>query len=84
MADTIRSFFPFIDPAECANEHRPPAGPNMDISVCRCGMPIGVMRPKGQSFGWHADDCSLHVNHPGYCVGGGNGHTIPEGETIRG
>lgn len=55
--------------------HRPPQGPNEDICVCyRCGSGSWEKRPKGETFGLHADDCSLHENHIDYCLPGGVGH----------
>ena len=68
----------------CQLTHRPPQGPNEDIGACSCGMPAFAPRPKNETIGWHADDCSLDIDHPGYCVGGGKGHKIPKGHTIRG
>ncbi len=61
-----------------------PQGPNEDIGMCAHGYPIGVLRPYGESFGWHADDCSLSMYHRGFCVGGGKGHVMPEGWKLRG
>jgi hypothetical protein len=62
---------------ECPNQpHRGPQGPNEDIGQCGLCMSFSYrMRPAGESFGYHKDDCSLDVGHPGYCVGGGEGHT---------
>ena len=75
----------FTDPSKCDLEHPGLGGPNMDMGQCpKCWMPMGWMRPEGESFGWHADDCSLPVRHPGYCVGGGSGHMIPDTEHFRG
>lgn len=69
----------------CTYSHLDVAGPNMDIGQCSgCGMPCGVRRPWGESFGWHAADCSLPIQHIGYCAHGGEGHEIPEGWKIRG
>ena len=77
-------FFP-VPYVECTAVHRNPEGPNEDVAQCmRCGAPTFLHRPVGESFGWHADDCSLDVNHSGYCDGGGAGHPIPKGQHIRG
>ena len=74
-----------VSPSECRQIHSDLAGPNMDIGQCPdCWMPTGVMRPYGESFGWHTDDCSLPMRHAGYCVPGGSGHVIPDGWKIRG
>lgn len=63
--------------------HRGPQGPNEDIAVCQtCGSPTYEMRTAGETFGWHADDCSLPVRHESYCEGGGAGH--PPAPVIRG
>lgn len=72
-------------PEDCPEDHLDVAGPNMDVGMCsRCGWPCGVRRPYGESFGWHADDCSLPLTHLGHCGHGGKGHAIPEGWVIRG
>src|SRR4051812_20630762 len=68
----------------CDLDHLFPSGPNEDIGQCRCGAPIGVLRPEGETYGWHIADCSLPLRHRGYCVGGGSGHEIPTTEKIRG
>jgi hypothetical protein len=74
-----------VDPADCTKEHPEPAGPNMDLGQCMtCWMPVGVMRPEGETYGWHSDDCSLPLRHAGYCKPGGRGHVVPAGEKIRG
>jgi hypothetical protein len=72
--------------SECDQEHGAgPAGPNEDLGQChKCWMPVGVLRPDGESFGWHRDDCSLPMRHRGYCQPGGAGHVRPEGWKIRG
>lgn len=63
--------------------HRPPEGPNEDISVCGyCGNVSWEMRPEGETFGLHATDCSLHERHIGYCLPDGVGH--PRAKEIRG
>lgn len=81
----MNSFLNRIPLGECRREHRWPAGPNEDIGVCpECWTPIGVLRPEGESFGWHTDDCSLPLRHPGECEGAGAGHVLPPGTKIRG
>jgi hypothetical protein len=69
---------------ECPNRpHRGPEGPNEDISQCGfCGLPSYAMRPWGETFGEHLDDCSLPVWHESYCQPGGSGH--PPAKVIRG
>lgn len=63
-------------------EYRLPTGPCEDIGQCPlCLSPIGVLRPAGETFGFHERDCSLPVVHPGECEGGGSGH---EPQKIRG
>lgn len=71
---------------ECPLETHPEvAGPNMDVGQCQfCGIPMGVKRQVGESFGWHTPDCSLDFGHVGLCVGGGEGHPVPRGWNIRG
>jgi hypothetical protein len=74
-----------IDPSQCTREHPRIAGPNMDIGQCElCWMPMGVMRPEGETFGWHSSDCSLPMRHPGNCAPGGAGHVAPDGHKFRG
>lgn len=73
------------EPEPCDGKHRGPEGPNEDMAQCpSCWAITYVMRPEGETFGWHADDCSLPLRHESYCVGGGPGHRVPAGETIRG
>ena len=76
--------FPWVPMSECPfGPHEGPAGPNEDIGQCpACWAPIGVMRPEGETFGYHIEDCCLPERHRGYCVGGGSGH--PPAERIRG
>lgn len=76
----------FDSKIECPLEFHPDcAGPNMDIGQCEfCGMPMGVLRPTGESFGWHISDCALDFGHTGLCVGGGEGHVMPRGWKLRG
>lgn len=63
-------------------EHRLPAGPCEDIAQCPvCLMPTFALRPPGQTFGFHARDCSLPAVHERDCAGGGTGH--PPGQ-VRG
>lgn len=74
---------PPVSQADCTREHREPQGPNEDIASCTsCWGITFTLRPEGETFGLHADDCSLPVRHEGYCVGGGEGH--PPAEHIRG
>lgn len=63
--------------------HRPPEGPNEDLSVCpRCRRMTYSMRPPDETYGRHLSDCSLPRHHEGHCVGGGDGH--PPAPKIRG
>lgn len=74
---------PLCTDTEPCSEHRQPEGPNEDIGWCsKCQRPVGVLRPQGETYGLHADDCSLPNRHRGRCVGGGDGH--PPAELIRG
>ncbi len=70
---------------ECPNRgrHRGPQGPNEDVGMCAaCGSPAFSKRPPNETFGDHADDCSLPIDHESYCQPGGAGH--PAAEIIRG
>lgn len=50
-------------------------GPCVDLAQCpECGTICGALRPPGETFGFHARDCSLPERHYGECVGGGTGH----------
>jgi hypothetical protein len=73
-----------LKPGEvCPNApHRPPQGPNEDIAQCWCGEMSYAMRPWGETFGEHLDDCSLPVWHESFCQPGGSGH--PPAKVIRG
>jgi hypothetical protein len=63
--------------------HRGPQGPNEDFGQCpTCGSITWAKRPAGETFGWHADDCSLPVDHESFCESGGDGH--PAAPVIRG
>jgi hypothetical protein len=75
--------FPFAG-RECPDgPHRGPEGPNEDIGQCgKCGSGTFRMRPPGETFGTHADDCSLPIDHQSFCAPGGSGH--PKAERIRG
>lgn len=78
-------FYEYLEnPEKCPNApHRGPQGPNEDIAVCDlCGSLTHSLRPEGETFGYHAVDCSLPERHGGYCVRGGNGH--PPAKIIRG
>ena len=49
-----------------------PEGPNEDWGRCRhCHTRMGVLRPDGEMYGGHLANCSLPVEHKGFCVGGG-------------
>jgi hypothetical protein len=77
--------FATVPMSECTQDHRAPAGPNEDLSQCPdCWGITWALRPYGESFGWHLDDCSLPLRHEGYCVGGGEGHVMPDGWKLRG
>lgn len=68
---------PWLNHADCPDRdrHRPPQGPCEDLGQCpRCLWLSFEMRPAGETFGFHARDCSLSERHEGDCVGGGNGH----------
>lgn len=64
--------------------HGFPQGPNEDMGgfCMKSGQGIRTMRPDGETFGDHLPDCLLSIKHPGYCEGGGKGHT--SARTIRG
>lgn len=63
--------------------HRGPEGPNEDLAQCHlCWAPSWGMRPEGETFGEHAEDCSLPLRHESYCQPGGSGH--PTAEIVRG
>lgn len=63
--------------------HRGPEGPNEDIGQCwTCGSLSFNMRPPGETFGEHLDDCSLPERHERACQPGGSGH--PPSRKIRG
>lgn len=69
----------------CPEVHRIPQGPNEDMGVCPlCFSPSFAMRPVGESFGWHAEDCASELLHEGYCTPGGSGHVMPEWWHVRG
>ena len=80
------SFWPYST-LDCPdrNDHRFPQGPNEDLAQCGgCGEITYSRRPAGVTFGWHLEDCSLPVDHLGYCQPGGEGHPRPEGSKVRG
>ena len=84
-AEPVDDNWEFTDPSECTIVHREPAGPNEDLAQCpKCWSMTFALRPEGETFGWHLDDCSLPMRHEGYCQPGGNGHVVPPGEKIRG
>jgi hypothetical protein len=67
----------------CPRPHRYPQGPNEDVGPCPgCGGNSWELRPEGETYGYHARDCSLPIRHEGNCVGGGSGH--PAVVKIRG
>lgn len=73
------------EPGTCEVLPRGPAGPNEDIGQCsKCWHMGAVLRPDGESFGWHGDECSLPMRHYGYCERGGTGHVMPDGWKLRG
>lgn len=67
-------------PENCPDApHRGPQGPNEDLSQCSsCGMPSWCKRPAGETYGLHASDCSLPIDHESYCQPGGSGHPPPK------
>lgn len=71
----MSALWPFYGKECPRGPHRGPQGPNEDISQCGlCGSGSYSLRPEGETFGDHIDDCSLPLRHEGYCVPGGNGH----------
>jgi hypothetical protein len=64
--------------------HRDPQGPNEDTGgwCVKANRPMFAIRPAGETFGHHIEDCSLPIDHLSYCVGGGTGH--PPAKLIRG
>lgn len=68
--------WPFdLQEKDCPEPHPSLDGPCMDLGQCAsCLSPIGVMRPAGETFGFHAEDCSLPERHEGHCADGGIGH----------
>lgn len=73
-----------VDRGQCQfGPHRGPQGPNEDFAVCMvCGSVSWLMRPDGETYGEHLDDCCLPRRHESYCKPGGSGH--PSAPTIRG
>jgi hypothetical protein len=73
-----------IPQSECSRApHRGPEGPNEDMSQCpQCWGFSWELRPEGETYGRHADDCSLPVRHESYCQPGGQGH--PDAPKLRG
>lgn len=72
-------------PDECPDlaDHRGPQGPNEDLAQCpRCLRITWAKRPSNETFGLHASDCSLPVDHDSYCEPGGTGHA--QAAVIRG
>lgn len=80
--EKIALFGDQLEEGQCERVHREPAGPCEDLAMCEaCGKPTFFMRPAGECFGHHAEDCSLPERHEGFCVGGGQGH---ETKVLRG
>lgn len=71
-------------PEECPHgPHRGPQGPNEDLAQCYfCYSPSRTMRPWGETYGRHTEDCSLPIWHESFCEPGGSGH--PEAPNLRG
>jgi hypothetical protein len=62
-------------PSVQCGAHRLPDGPCEDLVSCpRCRLPTYALRPEGETFGFHARDCSAPAVHEGQCPGGGAGH----------
>ena len=71
----MSAWYARVSPEACTREHPNLVGPCVDVGQCpECWMPCGSMRPPGETFGFHARDCSLPERHYGECVGGGTGH----------
>lgn len=77
----MSSFFssPFVSYRDCPHgPHRGPQGPNEDVAQCGvCWSLSYEMRPEGEEYGGHRDDCSLPQRHESYCKPGGSGHPPP-------
>lgn len=72
----MAAFWPLV-PMECPAVHPKVEGPCVDIAQCQqCGTPMGVLRPPGETWGRHIDDCCLPERHYGYCLPGGKGHPV--------
>lgn len=75
------SFWSYADkPDECPKApHRPPEGPNEELSQCMlCSAISFTRRPAGEEYYGHIADCSLPRDHLSYCKPGGAGHPKPE------
>lgn len=57
-------------------DHDREFGPCTDLGQCRCGMPVAALRPDGETYGFHADDCASPERHYGPCEPGGTGHPV--------
>lgn len=80
---SVAEFFARRESAPCRGTHRGPEGPNEDLAQCwHCGDISFSMRPWGETFGHHLDDCSLPIDHESYCQPGGPGH--PVAKKVRG
>lgn len=64
------------DPDECTSlHHQNQHGPCTDTGQCPlCHFPVPRLRPKGETYGLHAEDCALPERHYGPCEHGGAGH----------
>ena len=66
-----------VSPDDCTSpSHDRKFGPCTDVGQCRCGMPVAALRPNGETYGFHADDCASPERHYGPCSPGGDGHPV--------
>lgn len=66
-----------VSPDDCTSPaHGREFGPCTDVGQCRCGMPVAALRPRGETYGFHADDCASEERHYGSCEPGGTGHPV--------
>lgn len=73
------TFWPWpSEPEDCARlGHGRRHGPCTDVGQCGgCGSPVPAMRPAGETYGFHADDCASEERHYGPCEPGGDGHPV--------
>lgn len=67
--------FGWVPMDECPKDHSRRHGPCTDTGQCSgCGFPVPSMRPDGETYGLHADDCASPERHWGPCEPGGTGH----------